>query len=168
MVVESPDEEEDPEHAVAEDSMYVDDEPPEVKPKRSRKKVGKEALPVGKNGLRKKRVMKSKTSLDAKGYMGEWTLEVRLSPAADNPPLSPVTEDYSSYESVDEEEPEEEVKPKKLASKPSGSKLKRNTSSKETKAPPKELKKRASVGRGLTSKQSAGQSSLTNFFGKKP
>lgn len=50
--------------------MYVDDEPPEVKPKKPRKRVGKKAVPVGKNGLKKKRVMKSKMSTDAKGYMG--------------------------------------------------------------------------------------------------
>ena len=50
--------------------MYVDDEPPEAKPKKPRKRAGKKAVPVGKNGLKKKRVMKSKMSTDAKGYMG--------------------------------------------------------------------------------------------------
>lgn len=80
-----------------------------------------------------------------------------------------MTEDYSSYESVDEEEPEEPVKPKKkLTAKPSESKLKRKASSKETKAPSKEIKKRASMGGGLSSKSTASQSNLMNFFGKKP
>nr|GAT46742.1 DNA polymerase subunit Cdc27 [Mycena chlorophos] len=46
----------------------------------------KKVVPVGKNGLKKRRVVKSKQSLDAKGYI--------------------VTEDYSEYESVDEEEEE--------------------------------------------------------------
>lgn len=82
-----------------------------------------------------------------------------------------VSEDYSSYESVDEEEeePEEPEKPKKkLASKPSESKLKRTASSKPTKAPSKEVKKRASMGGGSSTKPTAGQGSLMNFFNKKP
>lgn len=81
-----------------------------------------------------------------------------------------MTEDYSSYESVDEEEPEEQEKPKKkLASKPSESKLKSKASSfKETKAPSKEVKKRTSMGGGSSSKVTSGQSNLMNFFGKKP
>ena len=69
-VVESSDEEEKSEPGDDEDSMYVDDEPAEVKPKRSRKKTEKKVVPIGKNGLKKKRVVKSKMSLDAKGYMG--------------------------------------------------------------------------------------------------
>lgn len=79
-----------------------------------------------------------------------------------------MTEDYSSYESVDEEEPEEPEKPKKLISKPSVSKPKRNASVKGTKAPSKEVKKRASMGSGLTSKPSAAQSDIASFFSKKP
>lgn len=50
--------------------MYVDDEPAQAKPKKPRKKVEKKVVPVGRNGLKKKRVVKSKMSLDAKGYMG--------------------------------------------------------------------------------------------------
>ena len=69
-VVESSDEEERTEPRDAEDPMYVDDEPAEVKPKRTRKKVDKKVVPVGSNGLKKKRVVKSRMSLDAKGYMG--------------------------------------------------------------------------------------------------
>src|SRR5258708_1098492 len=63
-VVESSDEEETTEPGDGEDSMYVDDEPAEVKPKRPRKKTEKKVVPVGKNGLKKKRVVKSKMSLD--------------------------------------------------------------------------------------------------------
>ena len=79
-----------------------------------------------------------------------------------------MTEDYSSYESVDEEEPEEQPKPKKkLTSKPSESRLKpKASSSKETKAPTKEVKKRASMGGGLSSKPTTGQGSLTQYFKK--
>ena len=69
-VVETSDEEETTEPGDAEDPMYVDDEPAEVKPKRSRKKTEKKVVPLGKNGLKKKRIVKSKMSLDAKGYMG--------------------------------------------------------------------------------------------------
>jgi len=74
-VVESSDEEEPPEPGgVEEDSMYVDDEPAEVKPKKTKKKAEKKVVHVGKNGLKKKRVVKSKMSLDAKGYMGTISL----------------------------------------------------------------------------------------------
>lgn len=68
--VESSDEEEYTELGDAEDPMYVDDEPAEAKPKRSGKKAGKKIIPVGRNGLKKKRVVKSKMSSDAKGYIG--------------------------------------------------------------------------------------------------
>lgn len=152
--------------------MYVDEEPPEVKPKKPRKKAEKKVVPVGKNGLKKKRVVKSKMALDAKGYMGALRCLSRKiwGPDTKNRSLS-VTEDYSSYESVDEEEPEEQEKPKKkLASKPSEPKLKpKASSSKETKAPSKEIKKRASMGgTGSSSKLNSGQRSLMNFFDKKP
>ena len=50
--------------------MYVDDEPAETKPKKPRKKAEKKVVPLGRNGLRKKRVVKSRMSTDAKGYMG--------------------------------------------------------------------------------------------------
>ena len=168
-VDESSDEEEQAEPGDAEDSMYVDDEPAEVKPKRQRKKAEKKIVPVGRNGLKKKRIVKSKMSTDEKGYMGTllWISPVR---GPNTESVSSVTEDYSSYESVDEEEPEEPEKPKrKLTSKSSESKSKpKASSSKESKAPSKEVKKRASMGGGSSSKISAGQSNLMNFFGKKP
>ncbi|OCB91967.1 hypothetical protein A7U60_g736 [Sanghuangporus baumii] len=68
-----------------------DDPAPRAKPRKRRQKKN---VPIGRNGLRKSRVVKSKTDFDEKGYM--------------------VTVDYSSYESVDEEE-EEEEKPKERA-----------------------------------------------------
>jgi len=58
--------------------MYVDDEPTEVKPKKPRKKAVKKVVPVGKNGLKKKRVVKSRMSLDAKGYMGAPRLSCQI------------------------------------------------------------------------------------------
>ena len=56
------------------DSMAVDDdfEPPaRAKPKRKPKKE----IPVGKNGLKKRRVVKQRMTLDAKGYMGKCPLQ---------------------------------------------------------------------------------------------
>ncbi|PAV16297.1 dna polymerase subunit cdc27 [Pyrrhoderma noxium] len=66
----------------------LDDLIPEPEPK-PRKRKEKKSIPIGRNGYKKKRVVKSKTSFDDDGYM--------------------VTVDYSSYESVDEEEGEAEL-----------------------------------------------------------
>ncbi|KAG1759461.1 DNA polymerase subunit Cdc27-domain-containing protein [Suillus occidentalis] len=69
----------------------------DVKPQ-AKKRKPKKVVPVGHNGLKKRRVLKSRTTTDAKGYMQ--------------------TEDYSSYESVSEEEAVPEVakkrKPRKV------------------------------------------------------
>jgi DNA polymerase delta subunit 3 len=53
-----------------EDKMKEDEEDEEevAKPKKQRAK--KKAIPVGKNGLKKKRVVKSRQTTDAKGYTG--------------------------------------------------------------------------------------------------
>lgn len=69
------------------------EEEEDVKPQ-AKKRKSKKVVPVGRNGLKKRRVLKSRTATDAKGYMQ--------------------TEDYSSYESVSEEEavPEEAKKRK--------------------------------------------------------
>ncbi|KAL5486225.1 CDC27 [Sanghuangporus weigelae] len=79
-----------------------DDPAPRAKP---RKRQQKKNVPIGHNGLRKRRVVKSKTDFDEKGYM--------------------VTEDYSSYESVDEEEEEEKPKKQKSRAKTETSTTKR-------------------------------------------
>ncbi|KAG6812774.1 hypothetical protein H0H92_000544 [Tricholoma furcatifolium] len=62
------------------EDIEMEDAVPKAKPK---KRAPKKVVPVGRNGLKKKRVVKSRTKIDDKGYM--------------------VTEDYSEYESVDEE-----------------------------------------------------------------
>ncbi|KAG2071181.1 hypothetical protein BDR04DRAFT_1098917 [Suillus decipiens] len=59
------------------------EEEEDIKPP-AKKRKSKKVVPVGRNGLKKRRVLKSRTTTDAKGYMQ--------------------TEDYSSYESVSEEE----------------------------------------------------------------
>ncbi|KAL5525574.1 hypothetical protein ACEPAG_6910 [Sanghuangporus baumii] len=78
-----------------------DDPAPRAKPRKRQQKN----VPIGHNGLRKRRVVKSKTDFDEKGYM--------------------VTEDYSSYESVDEEEEEEKPKKQKSRAKTETSTTKR-------------------------------------------
>ena len=50
-----------------EESGIEDVKPVIAKP---RKKREKKVVPVGKNGLKKKRIMKSRTRTDDKGYMG--------------------------------------------------------------------------------------------------
>jgi hypothetical protein len=47
----------------------ADDEDLKIKPK-PRKRKPKKVIPVGKNGLKKRRVEKSRQSFDEKGYMG--------------------------------------------------------------------------------------------------
>lgn len=133
--------------------MAVDDElsdDPAPKPKPRQRKV-KKAIPIGRNGLKKKRVVKSKTDFDDKGYMGEWS-QFRLNGIflgyrpifadyAEN--IFPaVTIDYSSYESVDEEAEEEApaVKPKGgRAKNTSGTKATARTSLASTKPAAKAL-----------------------------
>lgn len=51
-----------------EDVQMSDTDSEPVKPKRKRKE--KKVWPVGKNGIKKRRVMKSKMTTDEKGYMG--------------------------------------------------------------------------------------------------
>lgn len=58
-----PDEDGDVEMAAAED--------PQIKPQ-PRKRKPKKVIPVGRNGLKKRRVEKSRTSFDEKGYMGRF------------------------------------------------------------------------------------------------
>ena len=52
-----------------EDLEMEEEEEPKPKPQR-RKKVVKKVWPVGRNGLKKRRVEKTRVTTDAKGYMG--------------------------------------------------------------------------------------------------
>ena len=47
--------------------MAVEDDIPKVAPK---KRKAKKVIPVGRNGLKKKRIVKEKTFMDKDGYMG--------------------------------------------------------------------------------------------------
>ena len=75
-----------------------------------------------------------------------------------------MTEDYSEYESVDEEEPEEPKK--KTAAKKAPAKAKK--ADEEENAPKSKPVARTNSVRGKTSgsKSAAGQGSLKDFFGK--
>ena len=52
------------------DSEQQEDPEPAPKPK-PRKKKEKKVVPVGRNGFKKRRVVKSRQTFDEKGYMGE-------------------------------------------------------------------------------------------------
>ncbi|KAI5119646.1 hypothetical protein M0805_009007 [Coniferiporia weirii] len=137
-----------------------DDPAPKAKP---RKRKEKKVVPFGRNGLKKKRVVKSKTDFDEKGYM--------------------VTVDYSSYESVDEDEAEAEkekfaskAKPKKAPAKDKKPIVKKppppqSESESEVKAParnkgpaPSGAKAKKPTAKAPAPKGRS-QKSLTSFFG---
>jgi len=60
--------EEEEEGSEDEDVTMADDLAQKPKPK---KRKQKKVIPLGHNGLKKKRVVKSRTTVDAKGYMGK-------------------------------------------------------------------------------------------------
>ncbi|CAK5267450.1 unnamed protein product [Mycena citricolor] len=126
----------------------VDMEEPEEKPKRAPvKRKPKKVVPIGSNGLKKKRVVKSKATIDEKGYM--------------------VTQDYSEYETADEEGPEEvkkETKPKPKAK----AKVDKAKAEQE-KAPAKktESKPPAAAKPKLKPSGPSKQGNLSAFFAKK-
>ncbi|KIJ13134.1 hypothetical protein PAXINDRAFT_170721 [Paxillus involutus ATCC 200175] len=120
------------------DGEDLEDEP--IVPQKKRKQ--RKAVPVGSNGLKKRRVLKSRTTTDAKGYMQ--------------------TEDYSSYESVEEEEEAAPLKPKgkKKVVEAKAEEPKPKAIAKEV-APSKAKVKTAPKPRGGASKRGG----LHNFFG---
>jgi DNA polymerase delta subunit 3 len=59
----------------SEDAEVDENIAPKPKPKKRREK---KVVPVGRNGLKKKRVVKSRTTTDAKGYMGMVILSVTV------------------------------------------------------------------------------------------
>lgn len=147
----------------SEDAIMVDDSDDEPV-KKPRKRKERKVWPKGQNGLRKRRVMKSRMTTDAKGYMGTYHDYVSYTSN-----LSTVTEDYSEYESVDEEDVEvDETKPKRSAAKSKKATEERKSiraSDAETsrKAKPVEKPKRSGSSAGTKN----AQGSLKTFFGKK-
>ncbi|KAI9568164.1 DNA polymerase subunit Cdc27 [Boletus coccyginus] len=84
---ESGEEGNEPEKEAAGPPVTTEDDESDHVPIVPKKRKPRKVVPVGRNGLKKRRVVKSRTTTDAKGYIQ--------------------TEDYSSYESVEEEEEEE-------------------------------------------------------------
>ncbi|KAJ7132380.1 DNA polymerase subunit Cdc27 [Mycena epipterygia] len=111
------------------------------------KRKPKKVVPVGKNGLKKKRIVKSKMRIDDKGYM--------------------VTDDYSEYESVEEEEPppppKGKAKAKAKAVEPAPAKEKAASKPAAKAAPAKTTKAKSSGGASKPGQQQPG---LASFFGK--
>ncbi|KAJ7483179.1 DNA polymerase subunit Cdc27 [Mycena latifolia] len=107
------------------------------------KRKPKKVIPVGKNGLKKRRVVKSKTRVDEKGYM--------------------VTDDYSEYESVDEEEeaPAPKSKPKAKDAAPAKP---AKAQPKPKPAPAKSAPVKSAKSGGSSKPQ--GQPTMASFFGK--
>ncbi|KAF9220396.1 hypothetical protein BS17DRAFT_759550 [Gyrodon lividus] len=123
---------------VTSDDEDLEDEP--IVPQK--KKKPRKVVPVGRNGLKKRRIVKSRTTTDAKGYMQ--------------------TEDYSSYESVEEEEEAAPSKPKgkKKIVEPKAEETKPKVIANED-APAKAKAKVTSKPKGGAPKRGG----LLNFFG---
>ncbi|KAG6886239.1 hypothetical protein C0993_010801 [Termitomyces sp. T159_Od127] len=134
------DEEEKP--AADEDVDMEDITVPKAKPK---KRAPKKVIPVGRNGLKKRRVVKSRSRVDEKGYM--------------------VFEDYSEYESVSEEE---EAQPARAKAK---AKAKAEEEGDDEAAPAAKPKAKPAVqAKGAKGGTKGGQkqANLTGFFMAKP
>lgn len=79
----------------------------------TKKRKPKASIPVGRNGLKKRKVMKTKRMVDANGYTGRFSLKNNMTRNVLNCFWITVKEDYSDWESVDTDaEPEPPAKPK--------------------------------------------------------
>ncbi|KAH8832728.1 hypothetical protein DL96DRAFT_1704781 [Flagelloscypha sp. PMI_526] len=125
--------------------MEDDSDPAPVKKARKPKKV----VPVGRNGLKKRRVIKKRKTVNEKGYTQ--------------------TEDYSEYESVDEEETQEVTAPKKSKSTPAAGPSTSPSKSEESKKSKQETKKAEpkKTSKAPAKKPIGKQKDLSSFFGKK-
>jgi DNA polymerase delta subunit 3 len=150
------------------------------KPKTTRKKKEKKVIPMGKNGLKKRKVMKTRKEIKD-GYMGRPCL-INDRHDIDN---NAVTEDYSDWESVDEEDMEGTLDPPKTKGKgvAKASKIAKKEpeeeeeklaataglseeSQQETAAPTKStVKPPAKPSKRTSASSKGGQKSLANFFG---
>ncbi|KAI9463294.1 DNA polymerase subunit Cdc27 [Lactarius psammicola] len=121
---------------------------PAPAPARKPQRKPKKQVPMGRNGLKKRRVVKSRMKTDDKGYF--------------------VTEDYSSYESVDEEAPPPE-KPAKAKGKGKGKGRRPpfDDEAVEEKAPAKAPAKRAPALERKPSKPNVQKGGIASYFTKK-
>ncbi|KAI0774334.1 DNA polymerase subunit Cdc27 [Fomes fomentarius] len=132
----------EPEEEEDEIEIEIEDTP---KPK-PRKKKEKKVVPVGRNGLKKRRVMKTRMFTDAKGFM--------------------VSEDYSEYESVDEEAPEEETQKKTKGKKAAPAKPKKGGGDDVVPAKSKPPVRTNSIKAKGSGAKASSQGNLRDFFGK--
>jgi DNA polymerase delta subunit 3 len=154
-------------HSREEDTMDMTDggleeEPIYAKTSRAPKK---KAWPVGSNGLRKKRVMKTREYKDAKGYLRKYCAS-HVKPFLTNPAGS---EDYSDYESVSSasEEPPEAGKQKK-ATKKAKEEMKPQVKKEETTVElPKQQSAPAKSKKPTTLAAGGRKKTLDSFFAKK-
>ncbi|KZT12769.1 uncharacterized protein LAESUDRAFT_808312 [Laetiporus sulphureus 93-53] len=130
------------------DVEMVEDSEPERVENKPRRKREKKVIPTGRNGLKKRRVLKSRTKVDEKGYM--------------------ITEDYSSYESVEEEE-EQADESAKIKTKRSS--FAKGHTKPKIKVNDRTASKTSGDSSGLKSRKSTAKtpanSTLMTFFGKK-
>ena len=158
------------------ESVAAPESEPAPAPTRKPQRKPKKQVPVGSNGLKKRRVVKSRMKTDDKGYFGARRFPYsgsELSVFIIHTRLVLyfiVTEDYSSYESVDEEAPplEKPAKGKgkgKKAIVPAASKSDAEVAEeKMAKAPPA---KRAPALERKPSKPSAQKGGIASYFTKK-
>ncbi|KAG1852744.1 DNA polymerase subunit Cdc27 [Suillus subluteus] len=128
-------------------SSLGEEEEEDIKPQ-TKKRKSKKVVPVGRNGLKKRRVLKSRTTTDAKGYMH--------------------TEEYSSYESVSEDEamevvPEDAKKSK--GKKKTEPKLKAEAGDKPVQANSKIKETNSLRGTKTKAGRAPKRGGLLNFFG---
>lgn len=174
---EQDDEDEEQENIVKQETdIEMDDDTAPAKPKPKKRKA-KDAIPVGRNGLKKRKITKSRKIEDEKGYMGKWCW-IYITPDLKYISLAlAVTQDYTDWESVDEEaEPEKKAPPKpKAKAKPKAAEVKKEEDRDELPPAPakekaKELtKKTPAPPKTKPAAKSAGgpkaQKGLMNFFG---
>jgi DNA polymerase delta subunit 3 len=151
---------------------------PAPAPTRKPQRKPKKQVPVGSNGLKKKRVVKSRMKTDDKGYFGARRFpcsgsELSVCLSIFTCVSFAVTEDYSSYESVDEEAPPPEKPAKgkgkgKKATVPAASKSDGEAAEerpeKPAKAPPA---KRALTLERKPSKPNVQKGGIASYFTKK-
>ena len=159
----------EPEKEATAPPVTTEDDESDHIPVVQRKRKPRKVVPLGRNGLRKRRVVKSRTTTDAKGYMRTSFYDV--SRCCCLTVLVVETEDYSSYESVEEEE-EETTKPKpKGKGKEKETKKPAEPAAKVEQAKPKVVAKEESIGKPKTkppAKSRGGapkRGGLLNFFG---
>ncbi|KAH9953885.1 DNA polymerase subunit Cdc27 [Russula dissimulans] len=142
---------------------------PEPKPatRKPRQRKPKKEVPVGRNGLKKRRVVKSRTTMDEKGYFAFRAIVDKHASLGGHA----VTEDYSSYESVDEEtsppeKPAAKGKGKGKGKKVSAPAVVKNESEADEKASKAPAKSAPSLKR-KPSKPSVQQGGIASYFAKK-